>query len=134
MTARLLRPALPIVARWEDAATIPKLLKAGATRTASPHTIAGERIAESVLRPSALDARLQMREEVVRPGDPLDGQTVGRSALRDRGGPLLAAIRHRDGRLAFNPDDDVRVEAGDVVITLNNGPSQDRHDGPRHSA
>jgi voltage-gated potassium channel len=134
MTARLLQPGLPIVARWEDMATIPKLRKAGATRTASPHTIAGERIAETVLRPSALDARLQMREETVRPGDPLDGQTVGASALRDRGGPLLAAIRHRDGRLAFNPEDDERVEAGDIVITLDRRPQQDRLDGPTASA
>jgi voltage-gated potassium channel len=134
MTARLLRPGLPIVARWEDVATIPKLVKAGATRTTSPHTIAGERIAEAVLRPAVLDARLQIREEVVRPGGPLDGKTVGAAALRDPGGPLLAAIRHRDGRLAFNPEDDVRVEAGDVVITLNKGSQQGRDDGPTRSA
>ena len=133
MTARLLQPALPIVARWGDIETIPKLLKAGATRTASPHTIAGERIAETILSPSALDARLQMREEVVRPGDPLDGKTVGASALRDRGGPILAAIRHRDGRLAFNPEDDEPVEAGDVVITLNKGHQQERDDGATRS-
>jgi voltage-gated potassium channel len=133
MTARLLRPALPIVARWEDMATIPKLLKAGATRTASPHTIAGERIAEAVLCPSALDARLQPREELVRPGDPIEGKTVGASGLRDRGGPVLVAIRHGDGQLAFNPEDDVRVQAGDVVITLNKGPQQDGEGGRTRS-
>jgi voltage-gated potassium channel len=124
VTARLLRPALPIVARSEDTATVPKLLRAGATRTASPHTIAGERIADAVLCPAALDARLQMREETVGRGHPLDGKTVGTSGLRARGRPLLVAIRHHGGRLAFNPDDDDCLEAGDVVITLNNGPQQ----------
>jgi voltage-gated potassium channel len=134
MTARLLRPGLPIVARWEDVATIPKLRKAGATRTASPHTIAGERIADAVLRPCALDAGLRMREEAVNPGDPLAGKTVGASGLRDREGPLLVAIRHQDGRLAFNPADEVSVEAGDVVITLNRGAQQDRDDGQTPAA
>lgn len=134
VTARLLRPALSIVARSEDAATVPKLLRAGATRTASPHAIAGERIAEAVLRPSAVDADLQLREELVRPGGPLAGKTVGASGLRARGGPLLVAIKRRDGQLAFDPEDDVRVDAGDVVITLNNGRQHGRDDGPVRSA
>jgi voltage-gated potassium channel len=132
MTARLIQPALPIVSRSEHEATVPKLLRAGATRTASPHTIAGERIADVVLHPSTLEAELKMREELVRPGGPFDGKTVG--GLRARGGPILVAIRHRDGGLAFNPEDDVRVDAGDVVITLNNGPQVDRANGPARPA
>jgi voltage-gated potassium channel len=137
MTARLLQPAMPIVSRSEDKATVPKLLRAGATRVASPHTIAGECIADAVLRPSGrstLDAGLQMREELVRAGGPLDGKTVGASGLRARGGPILVAIRHRDGRLVFNPADDVRIDAGDALITLNDGPQRDRDDGPVRAA
>ena len=132
MTARLLHPALPIVSRSEQAATVPKLKRAGATCTASPHTIAGERIADVVLHPAALGAELKMREQLVHPGGPLDGKTV--AGLRARGGPLLVAIKHRDGSLAFNPEDDVRVDAGDVVITLNNGVHQDRGDGQSRPA
>ena len=120
MTARLLQPALPIVSRSEEDATIPKLLRAGATRTASPHTIAGQHIADAVLHPSAVEADLQLREELVQPGGPLDGQTIAASGLRAPGGPILVAIRSPDGRLTFNPEDGVRVGAGDVVITLNN--------------
>ena len=134
MTARLLQPALPIASRSEDEATVPKLLRAGATRTASPHTIAGARIAEAVLHPSVLDADLQMRDELVRGGGPFDGKTVGASGLRAQGRPILAAIRHRDGRLVFNPADDVRIEAGDVLITVNDGPQRDRDDGPVRAA
>jgi voltage-gated potassium channel len=50
MTARLLRPALPIVACAEDDATMPRLLRAGATQTVSPHAIAGGRMAQAVLQ------------------------------------------------------------------------------------
>ncbi len=118
MTARLLSPDLPIVARAEDEATLPKLLRAGATRTVSPHAIAGGRMAQAVLRPAVLDADLQMEEQVVRPGSPLDGKTVGASGLRARSGRILVAIKHPDGQLAFNPGDDTSVAAGDTVITL----------------
>jgi len=120
MTARLLQPALPIVARSEEEATVPKLLRAGATRTASPHTIAGQHIADAVLHPCAAEADLQLREELVHPGGPLDGQTVGAGGLRARGGAILVAIRGRDGQLTFNPGDQVRVGAGDVLIRLHN--------------
>lgn len=130
MTAHLLQPALPIVSRSESEATIPKLRRAGATRTASPNAIAGERIADAVLRPSAIDGEVQMREELVRPGGPLAGKTVGASGLRARGGPILVAIKHRDGRVAFNPEDHVRVDAGDVVITLNSAAQPDPEHGP----
>jgi K+/H+ antiporter YhaU regulatory subunit KhtT len=65
-----------------------------------------------------LDADLQMEEELVRPGSPLDGQTVGSSGLRARRGSILIAIKRLDGRLAFNPEDDAPVAAGDTLIIL----------------
>jgi voltage-gated potassium channel len=118
MTARLLCPSLPIVARAEEEATLPKLRRAGATRTASPDAIAGGRMAQAVLRPALLDVDLQMDEELVHSGSPLDGVTVGASGIRSRRGSILVAIKHPDGRLAFNPEDDVPVSAGDTLITL----------------
>jgi voltage-gated potassium channel len=56
LTARLLCPTLPIVARAEEEDAVSKLLRAGATRAASPHAIAGARMAQVALHPSALDA------------------------------------------------------------------------------
>jgi voltage-gated potassium channel len=118
MTARLLCPLLPIVARAEDDATVPKLLRVGATRTASPHAIAGGLMAQAVLRPAVAEADLQMEEQLVPAGSPLDGKTVGSSGLRARRGRILVAIKRPDGQLAFNPEDDVPVAAGDTLITL----------------
>jgi voltage-gated potassium channel len=118
MTARLLCPPLPIVARAEEETIVPKLLRAGATRTASPDAIAGGRMAQAVLHPAALEVDLEMGEELVSPGSPLDGKTVGSSGLRSRRGQILVAIKHSDGHLAFNPEDDVPVAAGDTLITV----------------
>ena len=128
MTARLLHPTLPIVARAAEEAAVPKLLRAGATRTISPYAISGRRLAYAVLCPTALDlievvARtdlpdLQVEERLVHPGGPLDGQTVGTSGLRSRLGLILVAIKRKDGEIAFNPGDEAALAAGDTLILL----------------
>jgi voltage-gated potassium channel len=128
MTARLLSPTLTIVSRAEDPGTLPKLERAGATRTVSPHALAGGRMAQAVLCPAVLDliedrtadghVELRLEEQLVLPGSPLDGQTVGNSGLRSGSGPLLVAIKRSDGRVAFNPQDETAVTAGDTLITL----------------
>ena len=129
MTARLLRSGLPIVARVEEDVTVSKLMRAGANLTVSPYAIAGGRMAQAILRPAVSEliegvgeaghAHLHLEEQLVDPGGPMDGQTVGGSGLRqDGGGLILVAIKHRDGRLAFDPEDDAPVVAGDVLITV----------------
>jgi voltage-gated potassium channel len=128
MTARLLRPALPIVSRAEEEAIVPKLLRAGATRTVSLHALVGGRMAQAVLCPAVLDLiedttgrgrpEVRVEEQLVRPGSPLAGTTVGASGLRSRPGLILVAIKHRDGRLAFDPGEDTPVAAGDTLITI----------------
>jgi voltage-gated potassium channel len=58
MAARLLRPELPIISRAEEVTTVSKLLRAGATRAASPQAIAGGRIARAALHPSSVEGDL----------------------------------------------------------------------------
>jgi voltage-gated potassium channel len=128
MTAHELSPTLPIVARVEEEANAPKLQSAGATRTISPPAIVAGRVAQAVLQPTVLDfielatrkelLDLQMEEQSVRPGSPLDGKTVGASGLRSQPGFILVAIKHPNGHLAVNPDNDAPVAAGDTLITL----------------
>jgi voltage-gated potassium channel len=128
MTAHLLNPTLPIVARALEESTIPKLLRAGATSTISPYAIVGRRMAEAVVRPALVDlidvanrndlADVQIEEHLVHPGSPLDGETVGASGLRSRMGLILLAIKRLDGEIAFNPGDKTALTAGDTLIVL----------------
>jgi voltage-gated potassium channel len=143
MTARALCPALTIVSRADGEAATPKLLRAGATRTLSPHAIAGGRIAQAVLRPAVFDfledlagqghptldyPDLRIEEELVQPGGPLDGKTVGAGGFHSRRGLILIAIKHSDGRLAFDPDDEARIIAGDRLIMLGHREQHGRAD------
>jgi voltage-gated potassium channel len=136
MTARLLSPTLPIVARAADENTVPKLLRAGATRTVSPYVLAGGRMAQAVLRPAVVDLveaatrkdlpDLQIEEQLVQPGSPLDGGTVGASGLRSPLGLIVVALKRRDGGLAFNPGDDDALAAGDTLVILGRRAQLDR--------
>lgn len=136
MSARLLHPTLPIVARAEEEATVPKLLRAGATRTVSPYAVGGGRMAQAVLHPNVLDSAdlaarkdlpdLQFEEQLVRPGNALEGQTVGASGLRSRMGLIVVAIKHLDGQMAFNPGDDAALVAGDTLLFLGRRAELDR--------
>jgi voltage-gated potassium channel len=55
MSAHLLCPELLIVSGALKKATVTKLLRAGATRAASPFAIAGARLAQAALHPEVLD-------------------------------------------------------------------------------
>jgi voltage-gated potassium channel len=128
MTARLLRPTVPIIARAEEEVALPKLHRAGATRIVSPAAMIAGRMAAAVLRPAVLDfmdlatsramSDLQLEEQPITRGSPLDGQTVGGSGLRARPGLILVAIMRRDGGMSFDPRDDAAVAAGDTLILL----------------
>ena len=55
LSAHTLNLDLPIVARANDPATAPKLIRAGATHVISPYTLSGRRIARQLLYPSVTD-------------------------------------------------------------------------------
>ena len=128
MSARLLNEKLFIVARSEESEAEPKLLRAGANRVVSPYVIGGQRMAQAVLRPAAMDfielatrhdfVDVQIEETVVEPGSILAGAQVKDSRLRKELGIIIVAIKKAGGRMIFNPDSEMVIEGGDVLITL----------------
>jgi voltage-gated potassium channel len=128
MSARLLNPALPIVARAEEASAVPKLQRAGATRVVSPYVIGGGRVVQAVLRPAVLDfievatrsehLELQLEELPLRAGAALTGVTLAASGLRDQFSLIVVAIKQRGGHMVFNPPDALTLAEGDTIIAL----------------
>jgi voltage-gated potassium channel len=87
LSARVLNPALRIVARAADEASVAKLTRAGADRAISPYAIGGHRLAHLILSPAVVD----FFETALRPGqEALAMRTspcrrrAGRSAGRSR--------------------------------------------------
>ncbi|HUO17494.1 MAG TPA: potassium channel protein [Verrucomicrobiae bacterium] len=127
LTARGLNPRLKIIARASEEAAEKHLLTAGADSVVSPYSFAGQRIAQSLLRPhvvSFLDTAtthlgmdLEIGEIHIGPASTFAGKTLESSRIRQERGVIVLAIKRREG-MRFNPAPDERIEADDCLIAM----------------
>lgn len=135
LTARGLNAGLRIIARASEDDAEKHLLKAGADSVVSPYLFAGQRIAQSFLRPhvvSFLDTAtthlgmdLEIGEVQVAPKSEFAGKTLGSSRIRQERGIIILAIKREQG-MHFNPSPEDRIEPGDCLIAMGQ-PAQLRH-------
>jgi voltage-gated potassium channel len=127
LTARGLNPKLKIIARASEEDAEKHLLTAGADSVVSPYLFAGQRIAQSFLRPhvvSFLDTAtthlgldLEIGEIAIRRGSTFAGKTIEGSRIRQERGVIVLAIKKEKG-MHFNPSPDDHIEAGDFLISM----------------
>ena len=127
LTARGLNPRLKIIARASEDAAEKHLLTAGANSVVSPYSFAGQRIAQSLLRPhvvSFLDTAtthlgmdLEIGEVHITSGSMFAGKTLESSRIRQERGVIVLAIKRRDA-IRFNPSPDERIEPDDCLIAM----------------
>src|SRR5437764_5039084 len=127
LTARGLNPRPKIIARASEDAAEKHLLTAGANSGLSPYSFAGQRIAQSLLRPhvvSFLDTAtthlgmdLEIGEVHITSGSMFAGKTLESSRIRQERGVIVLAIKRRDA-MRLNPPPDKRIEADDYLIAM----------------
>ena len=127
LTARGLNPKLKIIARASEEDAEKHLLTAGADAIVSPYSFAGQRIAQTFLRPhvvSFLDTAtthlgidLEIGEICIGPDSRFAGKTIETSRIRQERGVIVLAIKRGQG-MRFNPAPDDRIEAGDFLIAM----------------
>jgi voltage-gated potassium channel len=129
LTARALNPHLQIVARASERASIDKLVRAGADEVVSPYGLTGRRMAILAVQPSVLEvldllnlgSDIRLEEVAVQAGMRLDGLTIAEARARYAGVAFLA-LKKPDSEVSANPDRDMRLAAGDLVVAL--GPAE----------
>ncbi|HEV3511436.1 MAG TPA: potassium channel protein [Candidatus Sulfotelmatobacter sp.] len=127
LTARGLNPQLKIIARASEDSAEKHLLTAGADSVVSPYSFAGQRIAQSLLRPhvvSFLDTAtthlgmdLEIGEIHIPSASTFAGKTLESSRIRQERGVIVLAIKRREG-MRFNPAPDERIEPDDCLIAM----------------
>ncbi len=128
LTARNLNARLQIIARGEQQSTEKKLLQAGANRVVLPAAIGALRMAAIVTRPSTVELLelaagkttldVEVDEVMVSPQSPLIDKSLREANLRASGGLLVVAVKKSSGEMAFNPDADRRLAAGETLVVL----------------
>lgn len=129
LSAKVLNPSLHVAVRASDEQAEKKLQRAGATTVLTPYTYIGHRLAQSLLRPHVLsfldlasalgktDLDLAIEQLLVTPGCSLSSKTLAEAEL-GRTGVIVLAVRRPSGAMQFNPQAQVRLEGGDVLIAM----------------
>ncbi len=127
LTARGMNPQLKIIARASEDAAEKHLLTAGADAVVSPYSFAGQRIAQSLLRPNVvsfldtatthLGMDLEIGEIHITPRSGFAGKTIESSRIRQERGVIVLAIKRREG-MRFNPAPDEKIEVDDCLIAM----------------
>ena len=128
LTARQLNPDIYIVARSDAPEHSQRLTRAGANQVLFPHRYGGMRMAQAVLRPTVLGFMelamrgdtedIQVEELTLSPQSPVAGKDLIGSQLRQRFNVIVIGIKKTDGKLLFNPQSQVLLEAGDTLILV----------------
>ncbi len=131
LTARGLRPDMPIIARASEDEAEHKLRRAGATQVISPYVFTGHRIAQAFLRPNVYDfldiatssmgaekLNLQIEEIPIAESSFLSNVTLQTSGIRQDMNIIVLAVKKADGTMVFNPTSDSRIGAGDCLIAM----------------
>ncbi|MDQ2805531.1 MAG: NAD-binding protein [Chloroflexota bacterium] len=137
LSARVLAPALPIVARANDADSEAKLRRVGATRVLSPHSIGGRHMALLAVRSPAVDfvdmvlggatdsqghhPDLHLEALPVAADSAFVGLTFGQARTRCAGICNLLAVTHADGEVVADvsgPAAERPLQAGDLLIVI----------------
>ncbi|OGC82783.1 MAG: potassium transporter TrkA [candidate division Zixibacteria bacterium RBG_16_43_9] len=128
LSARELNPEIVIVARAETEESEKKLLRAGANRAISPHTLGGTRMALAALRPHLVDfmqvatsaqgMEMRIEELEVKEGSTISNSTLKDCELRLKVGVIVLGIHKKSGQMLFTPPPDAKMEPGDTLIAI----------------
>lgn len=122
LAARSLNPGIFIVARASEAVSADRLYRAGANRVISPYVSSGRHMALLALRPRVVDyfdlglgeePAIRLEELLIEPGSQLIGRSLDEVCVKT----IPLAIR-RDAQLVPNPDPQIRLAAGDLLILV----------------
>lgn len=128
LSSRALNPGLFIVARARAEESIDKLSRAGADRVVNPQELGAARMASFVVQPNVAEfvdvvmhersMDFRMQEVEITAGSRLAGVSLRDANLRREAGVLVLAVRGDDGAFTTNPDPDLVIHAGNVIIAV----------------
>jgi voltage-gated potassium channel len=129
LSAKGLNSNLFVMARSSgDDGSETKLLRAGADKVISPYYIGARRMAQLVVRPTVVDfldlavhgGELGLRMEEVRVSEKssLANVSLMDSGVRKQYDLIVVAIKRDHGEMLFNPNPQVLILPGDILIVL----------------
>jgi Trk K+ transport system NAD-binding subunit len=124
LVARQVDPSIEVIARANDADSVPKLYRAGAEYVLALPTVSGRMLASKLLDEEVITPETQV--ELVRMAAPkLVGQTLAEADVRARTSCTVVAVK-RDGELLTGIGPEFVVQKGDTLVVAGNDEAIDR--------
>jgi len=128
INARSLNRELHIIARVQDTGNSRKFIKAGADQVVSPFSTGAARIVQLLTHPEAValielvtqreNIALEVCEIIVDEQSNLAHKTLAESRVRQTLGCMVLAVKRPGGEAVFDPDPQMRIEPGDVLVAI----------------
>jgi voltage-gated potassium channel len=128
MSAHPLNRDMQIIARVQDPDNTRKFIKAGASQVVSPFSAGATRIVQLLTRPAVVDLielvtrgenmALEVCEITVDADSKLANKTLAESRVRQTMGCMVFAVKRPSGETVFDPDPQMRLEPGDVLVAI----------------
>jgi voltage-gated potassium channel len=135
LSAKTLNPRLKVVTRAGEEEAEEKLRRAGADTVFAPFSMAGQRLAQALLRPlvitfldsatMAMGLDVSIEQIEVTQGAEAHAKTLRDLHVRRDLGVIVLAIRKADGQMLFNPPAETEIDVGDCLIAM--GTASDLH-------
>jgi len=128
VTARLVRPDIPIVARANFTEVSEKLIRAGSDRVLVPQAIVGRRMALMLLHPEISDfldvithdesLELILEALSIPENSEFTGKTLAQSRIRERSGASVVGLKRPGKGILTSVKPDTVLRAGDKIFAL----------------
>lgn len=127
LSARTLNPSIKIIARAEEESSIRKLLRAGADKAITPHTISGQQLVTLMIHPTIVDFLentigtydngLRIESLTIAHNSPIIGHSLDELYTTYKStATILVIIKNR--QYFPNPEKYLRIEEGNHIIAL----------------
>jgi voltage-gated potassium channel len=134
LTAKLINPAIFVLAKALEEEGEKKILQIGANRTVSPYKVGGLKIAQALLRPTLVDfmdliirrqeISLAIEEITVPKNAKIAGHSLADSQIRKQANVIVVAVKKPGMDINFNPSPDITIETGDTLLVLGDEASE----------
>jgi voltage-gated potassium channel len=128
LSAKALNPKLRVVTRVSEEEAEEKLRRAGADTVLTPYAIAGNQMANALLRPhvvefldfehSDLGPHVSIEQVCVASKASFGTRTLAQLMEHHHAGAIVLAVRRRSGEMLFNPSAELEIAPGDFLIVM----------------